>query len=122
MKKNILFIALSILFISFSCKKLNIKKDLRIDLGTHFQNDFVTIKLDNHVVFSETVSTNPVLGVAKVVNLDYPIGKYEISVTVNGKEKTDKVRHQKNRYIYISYDKSSSDIQITYPKDRYIYE
>jgi hypothetical protein len=121
MRNSLLFIALSILFISFSCKKLNIKKELRIDLGTHFQNDFVTIKLDDHVVFSETVSTNPVLGVAKVVNLNYPIGKYEISVTVNGKEKTDKVRHQKNRYIYISYD-AASEIQITFAKERYFYE
>lgn len=52
MKTNLLLLTLSILFISFSCKKLKIEKELRIDIGTQFQNDVVTIKLDDDVIFS----------------------------------------------------------------------
>ena len=104
------------------CKKLDIEKELRIDLGTHFQNDFVTVKLDDNVIFSDSVSTNEILGVSKVLILDYPIGNYDISVNVNGIEKTDKVRHKKNRFIYISFDKSTSEINISYPTEKYVYE
>ncbi|MFN5630020.1 MAG: hypothetical protein ACK48W_12130, partial [Bacteroidota bacterium] len=39
------------------CKKLNIEKELRIDLGTQFQNEMVIIKLDNSVIFSDSVRT-----------------------------------------------------------------
>lgn len=115
---------LSTLFLitSFGCKKLNIEKELRIDLGTSFQNDFVTIALDNNVVFADSVTTNPILGVAKVVVLNQPIGNYTISVKVNGVEKADKFKHKKDRYIYVSFDKANADITISYPKEKSIYD
>ena len=122
MKTNIFLFAISLLFISFACKKLNIEKELRIDFGTHFQNDFVTIKLDNEVVFSDNVSTNDLSGVSEVLIFDHPIGKYEISVSVNGIEKTDKFRHKKDQYIYISFDKPSSQIGISYPEETNVYD
>lgn len=46
---------------------------------------------------------------------------YPVNIEKNAREKTDKVRHQKNRYIYISYD-AASEIQITFAKERYFYE
>ena len=122
MKTNLLLLTLSILFISFSCKKLKIEKELRIDVGTQFQNDFVTIKLDDDVVFSGNVSTNTVLGVSEILTFNYPIGHYHISVTVNGVEKTSNFKHKKNRFIYISYDQQTSDITISFPNEKYIYD
>lgn len=104
------------------CKKLDIEKELRIDIGTQFQNDFVTIKLDDKIIFSDSVSTNPILGVSEIIIIDYPIGKYDISVNVNGIEKTDKFRHKKNQFIYISYDQNTSEITIAYPDEKYTYD
>ncbi len=121
-KKLIFLFALIPVLVVNGCKKFNIEKELRIDIGTQFQNDFVTIKLDNNIVFSDSVSTNPLLGVSKIIIIDYPIGKYDISVNVNGIEKTDKVRHKKNRFIYISFDKPTSVINISYPTDKYVYD
>jgi hypothetical protein len=121
-KKLIFLLALIPVLVVYGCKKLDIEKELRIDIGTQFQNDFVTIKLDDNIVFSDSVSTNPILGVSKILIIDYPIGKYDISVNVNGIEKTDKVRHKKNRFIYISFDKPTSVINISYPTEKYVYD
>jgi len=121
-KKLIFLFALIPVLVVNGCKKLDIEEELRIDIGTQFQNDFVTIKLDNNVIFSDSVSTNPILGVSKILIFDYPIGKYEISVNVNGIEKKDKVRHKKNRFIYISFDKPSSEISISCPAEKYVYD
>lgn len=116
-----LFMVVPVLVVN-GCKKLDIEKELRIDIGTQFQNDFVTIKLDDKIIFSDSVSTNPILGVSEIIIIDYPIGKYDISVNVNGIEKTDKFRHKKNQFIYISYDQNTSEITIAYPDEKYTYD
>jgi hypothetical protein len=122
LNKFISILALIPLLVFNGCKKLDIKKELRIDIGTQFTNDFVIIRLDNIIIFSDSVNTNPILGVAKVLIIDYPIGKYEISVNVNGIEKKDTFRHKKNRFIYISFDKPTSVIGISYPTEKYGYD
>ena len=104
------------------CKKLGIEEELRIDIGTYFQDDFVTIKMDDNVIFSDSISTNSVLGVSKILVFDYPIGKYEITVDVNGISKKEFFRHKKNRFIYISFKKENSDVSIIYPEEKYVYE
>lgn len=110
-KFTFLFV-LSLVFILVGCKKLNIEKELRIDVGTHFQNDFVIVKLDDKVIFSDTVNTNHILGVAKIIVFNHPIGRHQISVNVNGIETIEGFRHKNNRFIYISFDKISSKITI----------
>lgn len=121
-KKLIFLFLLITSFITYGCKKLSIDKELRIDMTSQFQNDLVTIKLDKDVVFSDTVRTSSTLGVAKIIKLDYPIGKYEISVNVNGVEQTDKFRHKHGRYINISYNRTSAAISITYPDELNTYD
>lgn len=120
--KPILLILVFIQVFAVGCKKLNIEKELRIDIGSGFQNDFVTIKLDNNIVFSDTVSTNQMLGMSKILKFNYPTGKYDISVSINGSVKEDKFRHTNNRFVYISYNQSSSSLEITYPEEMYIYD
>lgn len=122
MKAAILFFVVSILFISVGCKKFNVKKELRIDIGTQFQDDFVIIKLGNTVVFSDNTSTNPSLGVAEILTFDHPVGRYDISVSVNGIVKTGKFKHEKNRFVYISFDRDASQIDIAYPAEKYVYD
>jgi S-adenosylmethionine synthetase len=120
--KLIFLFALIPLLIVNGCKKLDIEKELRIDIGTQFQNDFVKIKLDNNIIFSDSVSTNQILGVSRILIIDYPIGKYDISVNVNGIEKKDKIRHKNDMFIHISFDKLTSTINISYPTEKYVYD
>jgi hypothetical protein len=116
------FWVLSITFTIFGCKKLDIEKELRIDIGTQFNNDYVSIKLDDNEVFSGNVSTNSLLGVGEILIFDYPIGRYELTVNINGIETKEKFRHKKNRFVYISFDKASSEITIIYPDEKYVYD
>ncbi len=120
--KSALLCIIGFVFIFMGCKKLNIEKELRIDLGNQFNKEFVIIKLDDKVIFSDSATSNPLLGVAEVLVFDYPIGRYEISVTINGIEKKEHFRHKKNRFVYISFDRSSSEITITYPDEKYMYD
>jgi len=125
MKTNLYFSVMIFIFLGTlinGCKKLGIEEELRIDIGTYFQDDFVTIKMDDNVIFSDSISTNSVLGVSKILVFDYPIGKYEITVDVNGISKKEFFRHKKNRFIYISFKKENSDVSIIYPEEKYVYE
>ncbi|OFX45371.1 MAG: hypothetical protein A2046_06570 [Bacteroidetes bacterium GWA2_30_7] len=121
-KLSTLLFILILVFIFIGCKKLNIEKELRIDIGTQFNNDYVIIKLDNKVIFSDSVYTSQTLGVAKILVFDHPVGRYEISVNINGVETKESFRHKKNRFIYIAFDKISSKITIIYPDEKYIYD
>lgn len=108
--------------ISLACKKLNIKQELRIDLVSQFKDEQVTIKLDDKVVFSDQVTTLNQLSVAKIVTFDHPIGRYEISVTVNGTEFKDKFRHKKDCYLIIYYNEATNEISVEYPKEKNVYD
>lgn len=120
-RRFFLAVILTQLLIS-GCKKLDIERELRIDIGSFYQNDFVSIQLDDNVVFSDSVSTNTILGVAEILVFEYPIGKYEITVNVNGIIKKEKFRHNEGRFVYIAFDKPSSEITISYPSEKYVYD
>lgn len=117
--KHLFILSLCFLFINSSCKKLNIEKNLCIDIGTGFQNDFLTIKLDNKILFSDIANTNSVIGVAKQLEVKQPIGKYNLTININGIDKVEKFKHKKNRIINVSFDRKYSDIIITYPSEKY---
>ncbi len=115
-----LFILL--LFSLISCKKLSSDSELRINLGSQFQNDWVKVKLDNELLLADTITTNEVLGVAQVIQNDYPKGKYQLTVEVNGQTVSEKFRHKKNRFIVVNYSKSHETITIEYPSEKYTYD
>jgi len=119
--KPVIFSILLLLLLFGSCKKLNIKQELRIDLGSNFSNQHVKIKLDNELIFSQNISTNQMNGFAEIINLDYAIGKYKISVNVGGIEVMDKFRHKKDRFIKIDFDPTAQNVLISYPKDKIFY-
>lgn len=116
------FYILSMTFILLGCKKFDIDKELRIDIGTHFNNENVSIKLDDDEIFTGIVSTNQILGVGEVLTFNYPIGRYEMTVNVNGIETKEKFRHKKGRFVYIKFDKATSKITISYPDEKFIYD
>jgi len=121
-KKHFIIILLFCLPLLSACKKLGIEKELRIDLGTNFENDYVKIQLDDDVIFSDYATTNQTIGMVRSFVFDYPIGKYELSVAINGIEKTEKFRHKKDRFVYISFDRNTSNISIDYPDEKYVYD
>lgn len=120
--KNISLLLVICMAISLSgCKKMGIKKRLRIDIDVHFKNNFVQLKLDDDLIFSDTTSTDNTIGFAESLTFNYPIGRYKLTVTVDGHEKSLKFRHKtKGTFIAISY--SEPEIKITFPAQEYYYD
>lgn len=121
-KKLILPLVLISALLVQGCKKNRTQEELQIDLAAIFQDDFVTITLDGNQIFSDTISTNAIVGVAEIIKLNYPIGKLDLNVNVNGVSKTQKYTHKVNGYIVIGFNESASDISITYPKAKILYD
>lgn len=120
--KKFFVLSLLILLFTSSCHKMNVKEELRIDLGTQFQSDDVAIKLDGKTIYSKTITTISILGISEIITLQHPVGRCKLSVNVNGKIVKDQFIHQKDRFIYISYQKPTETISITYPAEKYIYD
>lgn len=122
MPRYFVFFFLIVFFFTSSCHKTNTEEELRIDLGAQFQADEVTIKLDGKTIYSKTITTVATLGASDIINLQHPVGRCKLSVNVNGNTIKDDFIHQKGRFIYISYQKSTETISITYPLEKYIYD
>ena len=118
-KKNRLFPICCLLCVCITitgCEKVGIKRKLSIAMMSYFDKDFVEIKLDDALVFSDTISTSGLSSNSSEVSLNYPIGKYNLTITINGKEVSEKFRHKiKGTYIEIGYSKTNSLITVSYP-------
>ena len=98
------------------CKKMGIKRKLSIAMMSFFDKDFVQIKLDDALVFSDTVSTSGLGSNSASISLNYPIGKYKLTITINGTKISAKFRHKtKGTYIEVDYSKANSSITVSYP-------
>lgn len=115
-----LFVLFALLLL-VGCGKIGFKQDLRIDIGAIFNNDEVTVQLDDETVFTGTVTTDEILGFAKILTLKAKKGKRKLVVTVNGVEKTERFNQQKGTVIYIG-KKGASEILITFPEKPYDYD
>ena len=93
-----------------------------IDLGTNFNNDKVKIEINKIAKYSETISTNHTLGLAKGLSFNLPVGNSEITVDINGIKTTETFAHKKDRFLYITFDKENSEIKIIYPDQRFVYD
>lgn len=115
--KNLSLLLVVCIGISLSgCKKMGIKRKLTIAMMSYFKADFVQLKLDDNLVFSDTVSTSGLSSNSASVSLNYAVGKYKLMVIINGKEVSEKFRHKmKGSYIEISYSQSNGSIVITHP-------
>jgi len=106
-KISFLFIVLAIA--SVSCKKINKSEDLRIDLISKFENDLVTLKLDQEEIFSQYVTTDPFDGLSEIIIVNVPKGKYELTIIINSFEVETKFKHEAGRYIRICYENNSPE-------------
>lgn len=57
--------------------------DLEVHLGSDFNDDRVRVAIDGREVFDDRVTTNHVLSLAEVIELQRPPGRYRIDVQVN---------------------------------------
>ena len=90
-------------------------------MDVHFKNNFVELKLDDNIVFSDTISTDYTLSSAESLTLNYPIGRYNLSISVDGNEKELKFRHKtKGTFIAISYN--APEINVKFPTQEYYYD
>ncbi len=94
---------------SVGCKKINKSEDLRIDLISNFENDLVTIKLDQEEIFSKYVTTNSLDGFAEIIIVNIPKGRYQLTIKINSSEAETKFKHEAGRYIRICYENSSAE-------------
>lgn len=104
-----------------SCKKFNQKTDLRIDLVSQFQDDYVILKLDNETIFSDYVTTNLIIGVGEIITHNCAEGKYKLSVSINGTEVEEKIKHKEGMYVVVGYNDQSS-ISLDFPEEYYAYD
>ena len=122
--KQILKIVASIVLTLFfvRCNNATLEEELRIDLGVNYDNDSVSIAIDDYEIFSGIVSTNHALGVGEIIVANHPTGRHKLTVDVNGTISSDNFRHKKGRFIYIEFDKATSKITISYPGEGYFYD
>jgi hypothetical protein len=60
-------------------------EQVRVDLQWNFDGDHVAIELDGDLVFSDRVTTNHLLGIARFIDLSIPKGEHSIQAVVNGR-------------------------------------
>ena len=104
-----------------SCKKINQKTDLRIDLVSNFEDDYVILKLDDEIIFSDFVTTNHLIGVGEIIVLNRKKGEYKLSLSINGIEVEEKFKHVDGMYLVIGYDDSST-ISLDFPEEYIVYD
>ena len=117
--KFTLFIILFGLIFS-SCKKIEQKTDLRIDLKTHFEDDYVILKLDDETIFSDYVSTDYISGFGEIIVINHKKGEYKLSISINGHVKEEIFNHNEGMYIVIRFDDPST-ISLEFPDEYFIY-
>ena len=61
---------------------------LRVDIQSQFADDRVRVEVGGVPVFDSRVTTEPLLGVAQIVETEVPPGRTPITVTVNGEAPT----------------------------------
>lgn len=104
-----------------SCKKINQKTDLRIDLLSQFEDDYVILKLDDETIFSDYVTTSPLLGVGEIIVLNRAKDKYKLFISINGMEVDEKFKHKEGMYLVIRYDDPST-ISLDFPEEYFVYD
>jgi hypothetical protein len=104
-----------------SCKKINQKTDLRIDLVSQFEDDYVILKLDDETIFSDYVTTNHLLGFGEIIVLNRAKGKYKLSISINGNKVEEKFKHTEGMYLVIRYNDPST-ISLDFPEEYFVYD
>jgi hypothetical protein len=88
--KNLLYILWVLAFLtSLSCKKEEStgsssvsSKYFSVDMWSDYQNDLVSVYIDNNKIFSKRVTSNAVLGVAEIFRYDLKPGKHILFVEI----------------------------------------
>lgn len=75
-----------------------------VHLLAHFDNTPVQIQIDGEEVFDSTASTNYILGVAEMIELDIEQGEHTISTTIEGFQKDSTFTVADTLVVLIEYN------------------
>lgn len=76
------------------------RDNFEIHLQSNFDDDHVRVEIDRVLVFEGHVKTNHILGLAELIELQWPEGMHSIKVTVNGLENAAKT-FDLNRPLFV---------------------
>lgn len=117
--KRLLSISIIVLFsfTLFGCRDiepgLDTPREVRLDFQSFFNEDFVTASLDGLQVYSDTVTTNPRVGLASNTTLTLTNVRHEISVIVNNKVSGSMlIPGDKTEVVMVRYDSHSEEVML----------
>ena len=95
----------------------------QVHLQSGFSNTAVSISLDQGQVYSNIVSTNPVLSLAAVVPLRVTRGAHKLTVTVDGIVSRDATfTVSDTMFALVRYNPTNRAIDIGFTKTKFLYE
>mgnify|MGYP001610717085 FL=1 len=95
----------------------------QVHLQWQFSKTPVTVFIDNSVIFSDTVSSSPMVGVAKIVPTKIVNGYHALRVTVlNSISKDTSFIVQDTLYIGVQYTKRDSLIEYYFTRKPFLYD
>jgi len=98
-------------------------KSFQVHLQAWYSQTPVEVKIDNSKVFSGTISTGAVLGVAHVIPLRIPTGEHYMSVTVaNSLMKDTSFTLSDSLYVGVGYDAVNPRITFLFQRERFAYD
>ena len=95
----------------------------QVHLQWQFSKTPVTVYIDNSVIFSDTVTSSPMVGVAKIIPAKIANGYHALRVTVlNSISKDTSFIVQDTLYIGVQYNKPNSLIEYYFTRKQFLYD
>lgn len=119
----------TLFFISFiSCHDnviiadLDEPKEVRIDFQGWFHSDVVMASVDQNIVFTDTITTNPILGLAASHQVLFKKESHKVRVVVNGrKSEILKVPALKTEVVMVRYERDTHEISLEISENPILY-
>ncbi len=98
-------------------------KMCEIHLQSWFSQTRVEVFVDHARLFGDTVSSNPIVGLSKVIPVQIANGPHSLRVVVSDTvSKDSSFTIQDTLFIGVSYDQKESQIYFFYSRDRFWYD
>lgn len=117
MARSVLLAAL-VALTAAGCSNPMAELDEPREVGLHFQSQFVgdavDVELDGEPLYSDTVSTHAVLGVAHMTSIMFTSTRHQVRVTVNdGASAEVTVDARKAVVVVVRYDRGNDEVQLS---------
>lgn len=94
-----------------------------MNLQGNFNQDSITIFLDNQQIFSKQVTTNNLLGLADVVApISKESGSHQLKIEMNGISTAENFNLQSALYVGINFNPTTKKFELIYSKEPFLYD